>query len=43
VSKVKPKVLDRIDLAILNILQQNARISNVELAQQVNLSASPCL
>ncbi len=42
-SKIKPKVLDRIDLAILNTLQQNARISNVELAQQVNLSASPCL
>lgn len=41
--KKQPKVLDRIDLAILNTLQQNGRISNVELAQQVNLSASPCL
>lgn len=42
-NKTKAKVLDRIDLAILNALQQNARIANVELAQQVNLSASPCL
>jgi len=44
-SKIKtsPKTLDRIDLAILDMLQQSGRISNVELAQQVNLSASPCL
>lgn len=42
-NKNKPKVLDRIDLAILDTLQKNARISNVDLAQQVNLSASPCL
>jgi len=42
-SVSKPKVLDRIDLAILDALQQNGRISNVELAQKVNLSASPCL
>ena len=41
--KNKAKVLDRIDLAILDALQQNGRISNVELAQQINLSASPCL
>jgi len=41
--KVTPKILDRIDLAILNTLQQSGRISNVELAQKVNLSASPCL
>jgi Lrp/AsnC family leucine-responsive transcriptional regulator len=40
-SKIKP--LDRIDLAILKILQSNGRISNVALAQEVNLSASPCL
>ncbi len=37
------KTLDRIDLTILDILQRQARISNVELAKQVNLSASPCL
>jgi len=41
--KSKTKVLDRIDLAILDTLQKKGRISNVELAQQVNLSASPCL
>jgi Lrp/AsnC family leucine-responsive transcriptional regulator len=40
-NKIKP--LDRIDLAILKILQSNGRISNVALAQEVNLSASPCL
>jgi Lrp/AsnC family transcriptional regulator, leucine-responsive regulatory protein len=39
----KPRVLDRIDLTILDALQKNGRISNSTLAQQVNLSASPCL
>ncbi|SEK95131.1 transcriptional regulator, AsnC family [Colwellia chukchiensis] len=39
----KPRVLDRIDLTILDILQKNGRISNHALAQHVNLSASPCL
>lgn len=39
----KTKSLDRIDLTILKILQTNARISNVDLAKQINLSASPCL
>jgi DNA-binding Lrp family transcriptional regulator len=34
--------LDRIDIAILNELQQNARITNVELARAVNLSTTPC-
>lgn len=36
-------VLDRIDLKILNELQQNASLTNVELASRVNLSPSPCL
>jgi Lrp/AsnC family leucine-responsive transcriptional regulator len=40
-SKVKP--LDRIDKVILSTLQSDGRISNVELAKKVNLSASPCL
>ncbi|WP_371186584.1 winged helix-turn-helix transcriptional regulator [Thalassotalea maritima] len=40
---VKSRQLDRIDLTILATLQLNARISNVELAKQVNLSPSPCL
>ncbi|MBQ4833957.1 winged helix-turn-helix transcriptional regulator [Pseudoalteromonas sp. MMG010] len=37
------RMLDRIDLAILEVLQSNGRISNVNLAKQVNLSPSPCL
>jgi len=35
--------LDRTDKRILHELQQNGRISNVELARRVNLSATPCL
>ena len=34
--------LDRIDRQILAILQTNAKISNLELAEQVNLSPTPC-
>jgi len=39
----KRKPLDRIDKVILSTLQADGRISNVELAKKVNLSASPCL
>ncbi|MFT2091031.1 Lrp/AsnC ligand binding domain-containing protein [Paraglaciecola sp. 2405UD69-4] len=35
--------LDRIDHKILDMLQNNCRISNVELANKVNLSPTPCL
>ncbi len=35
--------LDRIDLKILSELQKNGRITNVELADRVGLSPSPCL
>lgn len=35
--------LDRIDIKILHELQKNGRITNVELADLVNLSPSPCL
>jgi DNA-binding Lrp family transcriptional regulator len=35
--------LDRIDLRILTHLQQNGRTTNVDLADAVGLSASPCL
>ena len=35
--------LDDIDLKILEHLQQNARISNVDLAGEVGLSPAPCL
>ncbi|UWQ22059.1 Lrp/AsnC family transcriptional regulator [Jannaschia sp. W003] len=35
--------LDSIDLKILRILQQDADVSNVELAERIGLSPSPCL
>ncbi|TVQ70047.1 MAG: Lrp/AsnC family transcriptional regulator [Oceanospirillales bacterium] len=35
--------LDAIDLRILNVLQTNGRLTNVELAERINLSPSPCL
>jgi DNA-binding Lrp family transcriptional regulator len=35
--------LDRIDLNILATLQKSGRITNVELADAVGLSPSPCL
>lgn len=38
-----PYKLDRIDIRILAVLQRNGRITNVELADEVNLSPSPCL
>ena len=36
-------MLDSIDWKILSLLQSDARISNVELANTVGLSPSPCL
>ena len=42
-KKSKLRVLDKIDLTILESLQKNSRISNVNLAKTVNLSPSPCL
>ncbi len=35
--------LDAIDLKILGILQEDASLSNVELAERIGLSQSPCL
>lgn len=35
--------LDRIDQNILRILQEDGRISNVELARRIHLSPTPCL
>ena len=35
--------LDKIDRKILSILQTDGRLSNLEVAEQVNLSSSPCL
>ncbi|MFT4198575.1 MAG: Lrp/AsnC family transcriptional regulator [Pseudoxanthomonas sp.] len=37
------KTLDRLDLKILDVLQQNARITNQALAERVALSPSACL
>ncbi|ANF57475.1 Lrp/AsnC ligand binding domain-containing protein [Halotalea alkalilenta] len=39
----KSRSLDRIDLNILRHLQENARISYVDLAAKVGLSTTPCL
>ncbi|MDR5899519.1 Lrp/AsnC ligand binding domain-containing protein [Halomonas vilamensis] len=41
--KAKNRTLDRIDLKILRCLQENARISYVDLAAEVGLSTTPCL
>ena len=35
--------LDAIDWKILDLMQADARLSNVELARQIGLSPSPCL
>ena len=35
--------MDAIDRAILHHLQQDGRLTNVELAQKIRLSPSPCL
>ena len=36
------ETLDKFDIAILNQLQQEARLTNTELASRVGLSAAPC-
>lgn len=36
-------VLDRIDRQILSLLQEDGRMTNVELAERVGLTAPPCL
>jgi len=38
-----PKSLDRTDRRILEVLQDNGRISNVQLARKVNLTPTPCI
>jgi Lrp/AsnC family transcriptional regulator, leucine-responsive regulatory protein len=42
-SKTSLVQLDSIDVAILEALQANGRLSNLDLAQQVHLSPSACL
>ncbi|MFP4896472.1 Lrp/AsnC family transcriptional regulator [Paraburkholderia sp. EG304] len=41
-TKLPTRRLDRTDIAILRQLQDNARITNAELARAVNLSPTPC-
>ena len=40
---MQPVALDKIDLKILQVLQENGRLSNLELSERVALSPSPCL
>ena len=35
--------LDKIDKTILSVLQEDARITNLDIAKKVGLSASACL
>lgn len=42
-KKIKKRELDRLDLNILRILQKDARISYVDLAEKVGLSSTPCI
>lgn len=35
--------LDKIDIKILGVLQEDARITNLDLAERVGLSPAPCL
>lgn len=39
----KDKAIDAKDIQIIRALQKNGRLTNLELAEQVNLSPSPCL
>lgn len=41
-GKLMAVKLDRIDKHILTLMQRNGRISNLELAEQVGLSPTPC-
>lgn len=43
VQKNSSRVLDKIDLHILAVLQEDARIAMKELAEQVGLSLTPCI
>ena len=43
-KQIMPNIdLDAIDLKIIHILQESAKISNAELAQRIGLTPSPCL
>lgn len=40
---MKRKSLDRLDVSILKVLQEDGRISYVDLADKVGLSSTPCI
>jgi Lrp/AsnC family leucine-responsive transcriptional regulator len=42
-NNIAPMTLDKIDRSILVALQANGRITNVDLAERVNLSEAACL
>ncbi|MFQ3230787.1 Lrp/AsnC ligand binding domain-containing protein [Reinekea sp.] len=42
-AEFKKRELDRLDRNILHALQQDARISYVDLAEKVGLSSTPCI
>ncbi len=42
-EKENPMRFDEIDVRILGLLQENGRMTNVELAERVGLTAPPCL
>ncbi len=42
ISDMSPR-FDRLDIKILNVLQEEGRITNLDLAARVGLSSAPCL
>jgi len=40
---MRKKNIDRIDVRLVNLLQQNAHVTNRELAEKVGLTPGPCL
>jgi Lrp/AsnC family leucine-responsive transcriptional regulator len=43
ISRQSTRVLDKLDMAILSILQRDGRILMKDLAEQVGLSLTPCI
>lgn len=39
---MSPSKIDKTDAKILEILQKDSRITNTDLAEQLNMSNSPC-
>jgi DNA-binding Lrp family transcriptional regulator len=42
-AQEKHIVLDRLDRQILSLLQDNGRMTNLELSEKIGLSPTPCL